>query len=106
VTLFETNEYRLEACKEAEIGERLIPLVMDQSKSSITDAAVASALAINSINGIARIHYEDYPQYQPLYDMVNNLAKTCCSGAAQTIGPNLPVEVVKTWPTSPGYLKT
>jgi hypothetical protein len=91
------REYRLEGCKEAEIGGvRLIPLVMDQSKSSITDAAVANALAINSINAITRAYYEDYPQYQPLYDMVDSLAKTCCSGAAQTIGPNLPVEVVKT----------
>lgn len=71
---------------------------MDQSKSSVTDAAVVCAASINSINGITRVYYQDYPKYKPLYDMVDSLAKTCCSGAAQTIGPNLPVEVVKTWP--------
>ena len=30
--------------------------------------------------------------------MVDNLAKTCCSGAAQTIGSDLPPEIVRTWP--------
>jgi hypothetical protein len=93
------HEYGLEGCKEAEIGgARLIPIVMDQSKPPITDAAVFSAMAINSINLIARAYYEDYPQYKPLHDMVDNLARTCCTGAAQTIGPDLPSEVVRTWP--------
>jgi len=93
------HEYGLEGCKEAEIGgARLVPIVMDQSKPLITDAAVGSAVAINSINLIARAYYEDYPRYKPLHDMVDNLARTCCTGAAQTIGSDLPLEVVRTWP--------
>lgn len=93
------HEYKLEGCKEAEIGgARLIPLVMDESRSAITDAALNSALAINTINLIARAYYQDYPQYEPLFEMVDNLAETCCTGAAQTIGPDLPAEVVRTWP--------
>lgn len=93
------REHGLEGCNEAEIGgARLIPLVVDKSKSAITHAAVDSALAINSLNLVTRAYYEDYPKHQPLYDMVNNLAKTCCTGAAQTIGPNLPGEVMRTWP--------
>lgn len=93
------REYGLEGCREAEIGgARLIPITMDKSKPPITDAAVCGALAINSINLIARTYFEDYPQYKPLHDMVNNLAKTCCTGAAQTIGSDLPSEVVRTWP--------
>ena len=46
----------------------------------------------------ARVYYEQYPKYRPLYEMVDSLAKTCCTGAAQTVGPDLPPEVVKTWP--------
>jgi hypothetical protein len=93
------HDYGLEGCKESEIGgARLMPIVMDQSKSPITDAAVCSALAINSINLITRNYYENFPDYKPLHDMVDKLAKTCCTGAAQTIGSNLPYEVVRTWP--------
>lgn len=93
------TDFGLEGCKEAEIGgARLIPIVSDKSKPPITDAAVCCALAINSINLIARTYYEDYPQYKPLQEMVDNLAKTCGPGAAQTIGPDLPSEAVRTWP--------
>lgn len=93
------QEYGLEGCKEAEIGgARLVPLALDQGKPALTDAAVASAVAINSMNLIARTYYEEYPEYQPLHEMVDNLAKLGCTGAAQTIGPDLPPEVVRTWP--------
>lgn len=93
------REHQLSGCTEAEIGGvRLVPLAMKHSKPPIEDAALCSALAINSINGITRAYYEIYPKYQPLFEMVDNLAKTCCTGAAQTIGPDLPLEVVETWP--------
>ncbi len=93
------REHQLSGCTEAEIGgTRLIPLAMDQSKPPLKDAALCSALAINSINLITRVYYEDYPKYRPLYEMVDNLAKMGCTGAAQTIGPDLPPEVVDTWP--------
>lgn len=93
------SECGLMGCTEGEIGgKRLLPLAQKPSRLPIEDVALCSALAINSINLISRIYYEDYPKYQPLYDMVNNLAKTCCTGAAQTIGTDLPPEVVKTWP--------
>jgi hypothetical protein len=93
------REHGLTGCTEGEIGgRRLVPLAMQQTRSPLEDAALCSALAINSINLITRLYYEDYPKYQPLYEMVNNLAKTCCTGAAQTIGADLPPEVVETWP--------
>ncbi len=93
------RQHQLPGCTEAEIsGIRLLPLAMEQSRTPIEDAALCSALAINSINLITRAYYEDYPKHRPLFEMVNNLAKTCCPGAAQTIGPDLPPEVVQTWP--------
>ena len=93
------NECGLKGCSEIEIGgERLVPIVMNQCKPHITKAAVLSAISINIISMITKAYYEDYPRYKPLHDMVNNLAKTCCTGAAQTIGADLPPEVVKTWP--------
>lgn len=93
------QDFGLEGCKELEIGgARLIPLVMDESKSAITDAAVTSALAINSINIISRYYFEEYPEFEPLREMVNELSKTCCAGAAQTFGNDLPIEVIRTWP--------
>jgi hypothetical protein len=93
------REYQLSGCTEAEIGSvRLVPIAMVQPKPAVEDAAVCSAIAINSANMITRIYYEQYPKYRPLYEMVDSLAKTCCTGAAQTIGPDLPPDVVRTWP--------
>jgi hypothetical protein len=97
------HDYGLEGCKEEEISEvRLKPLSLElqqaQSKPVITINALACAYGVNNINWIARSYYEDFPQYKPLYEMVDNLAKTCCTGAAQTIGSNLPPEIVRTWP--------
>ena len=93
------REFRLEGCTEVEIdSDRLMPVIRDESVSAITDAAVASVLAINSINLITRLYYEKYPSYQPLFEMVDNLAKMGCTGAAQTIGEDLPPTVAKTWP--------
>jgi hypothetical protein len=91
--------YELSGCSESEIdGSRLMPLAKKQLRSPIEDAALCSALTINSINWITRVYYEEYPTYRPMFEMVDNLAKMCCTGAAQTIGPDLPSEVVETWP--------
>jgi hypothetical protein len=93
------REHQLSGCTEAEIGGvRLVPLAMMQPKAPVEDAAVCSAIAINSVNMITRVYYEQYPKYRPLYEMVDSLAKICCTGAAQTVGPDLPPEVVRTWP--------
>jgi hypothetical protein len=93
------SAYGLIGCIEGEIGgKRLLPLAQKNSISPLEDAALCCALSFNSINLITRIFYEEYPKYQPLCDMVNNLAKICCTGAAQTIGADLPLEVVRTWP--------
>ncbi len=93
------RQHQLQGCTEAEIGGiRLLPLVMDQSRTPIEDAALCSALAINSINLITRSYYEDFPKDRPLFEMVDNLANMGCSGAAQPRGPDLPPEVIQTWP--------
>jgi hypothetical protein len=97
------HDYGLEGCNEEEISEvRLkslsLELKLDQSKPVITIAALSCAFGMNNTNWIARRYYEDFPQYKPLLEMVDNLAKTCCGGAAQTIGPDLPPEIVRTWP--------
>lgn len=42
--------------------------------------------------------FEGFPDFKPLLEMVNNLAKIGCPGAAWTIGPALPPEVVTRWP--------
>ncbi len=93
------RRHRLSGCSESEInGSRLMPLVKEQSRSSIEDAALCSALTITSINFITRLYYQEYPRCRPMFEMVDNLAKICCTGAAQTIGPDLPPEVIETWP--------
>lgn len=93
------REHQLSGCTEAEIGGiRLVPLAMKQPKEPIQDAAICSAIAINSVNLITRLYYEQYPTHRPLYELVDSLAKTCCTGAAQTVGPDLPPEVIETWP--------
>ena len=93
------REHGLAGCTEAEIGgDRLLALRKQHEKSPVEDAALCSAVAINSINLITRLYYEDYPKFQPLFEMVDNLAKICCTGAAQTIGEDLPADVVDTWP--------
>lgn len=93
------REQGLTGCTEGEIGgRRLVSLAMQQTRPPLEDAALCTAIGINSINLITRLYYEDYPDYQPLFEMVNNLAKIGCTGAAQTIGADLPREVVETWP--------
>lgn len=93
------REHRLAGCTEREIGgKRLEAVARKWPRSPLEHAALCSALAINSINLITRLYYEQYPKYPPLFEMVDNLAKTCCTGAAQTIGPDLSPEVVATWP--------
>ena len=89
----------LAGCSEREIdGTRLAPLAQQQGRSALQNAALVSALAINSVNLIARLHREDFPRYRPLARMVDDLSRTCCAGAAQTLGGDLPAEVVETWP--------
>lgn len=80
-------------------GQRLIEMVKaNEYAPPIEDAAVATATCISMVNFIAKAYYEDYPKYKPLYEMVDNLAKICCSGAAQILGPELPAEISKAWP--------
>ena len=93
------REHNLAGCTEGEIAcHRLEPLQRQEALSPIEDAALCSVVAINSINLITRLYYDVYPNYRPLLEMVDNLAKICCTGAAQTIGADLPPEVVETWP--------
>lgn len=92
------QEYQLMGCTEAEIGgDRLVPLSKD-AQANLVGSALVTVLAINSISLISRYYYEKFPRYRPLLEMVNNLAKVCCPGAAQMIGEDLPEEVSQTWP--------
>jgi hypothetical protein len=85
------REHQLSGCTESEIGGVcLVPLAMTQPKAPVEDAALCSAIVINSVNMITSVYYEQYPNYRPLYEMVDSLAKTCCTGASQTVGPDLP----------------
>lgn len=77
-----------------EIEERL--LATGQSGEALAQAAHRSALAIHYIDAIAKAHADSKSRY--LREVVDDLVKNACTGAAQTIGPVLPLEVVETWP--------
>lgn len=76
----------------------LVSLVTKQNRPAMEDAVLVTMFAIHSMNMITRFYYEEFPEFKPLYEMVNNLAKIGCSGAAQTIGADLPDEIATRWP--------
>ncbi len=82
----------------AQILSRQNTLASQVPSSTTEDAALITARLICSIDSITRIYYTDFPKYKPLQEMVNTLATTCCPGVAQTIGPDLPEEVLQVWP--------
>jgi len=82
-------------------GESMVRALKERisnAETSLEDAAAVSAMAIGAINVVARSYYQNFPKYRPLYEMLDNLAKFCCPGVAQMIGPDLPEEIVDTWP--------
>ena len=89
------SEYQLGTAGDA---QRLVEMAKAKYATPIENAAVCTATCIGMINLIAMAYYEDYPKYKPLYEMVDNLAKICCSGAAQILGSELPAEMSKAWP--------
>ena len=93
------RDYRL-AASTASLGEWFVMRLahLKEMESPLETTALVNAHAIHAIDCIAKVYYEDFPKYRPLLEMVNNLAKSCCPGVAQTIGPNLPPEVTDTWP--------
>jgi hypothetical protein len=50
------------------------------------------------VDMIARHYYDLYPQYKPLFEMVNQLAKICPTGVQVIFGDDLPVEVRRAFP--------
>ena len=93
------RESGLEGSSEAQIGSTgLMAAAAKQPKSAVEDAALCAAVAINSINLIYRLYTDEFPKYKPMAEMVGALATSCCPGAAQMLGPDLPEEVVRTWP--------
>lgn len=93
------RECGLVGCSEAQIGSTgLMPFATKQPKSAVEDAALCAAVAINSINLIYRLQKDEFPKYKPMAEMVAALGANCCPGAAQMLGPDLPDDVVKTWP--------
>jgi hypothetical protein len=92
VDLMHTVELR--GRSQREICDRLAET---QAKRPLDRAAFHSARAMNGTNLIARLYVEDYPQHAGLRDLVQELTRTCGSGAAQLIGPFLPSDVFDTW---------
>jgi hypothetical protein len=72
--------------------------LLGKSTSVLDDAVACTLMAIHAMNSIARFYYEDFPKYEPLREMLDNLAKTACTGAAQTLGSDLPGEIEQGWP--------
>jgi hypothetical protein len=50
------------------------------------------------MNLIYRLYTDEFPKYKPMAEIVGALAANYCPGAAQMLGPDLPEEVVRTWP--------
>ena len=72
--------------------------LIGESTSVLDDAVVCTLMAIHAMNSIARFYYEDFPKYEPLREMLDNLIKIACTGAAQTLGSTLPNEIARGWP--------
>ena len=67
-------------------GESMVRALKERisnAETSLEDAAAVSVAAIGAMDVVAASYYQIYPKYRPLYEMLDNLAKLCCPGAAQ-----------------------
>jgi hypothetical protein len=81
--------------------------IMDMVQSDINKSSSASPSEgdagliisiLNVIDGLARHYYELYPEYKPMFEMINQLAKICPVGMKVIFGDDLPVEVRRSFP--------
>jgi hypothetical protein len=64
----------------------------------ITDAAILMLATLSSVDTVARIYYRDYPDYAPLFGLVNQLAKTMGPAVRVIFGDDYPNDMRKLFP--------
>ena len=82
-------------------------LLKDMAQSALTspsnvtqtqeEAGMILAM-LNVVDMLGRHYYDLYPEYKPLFEMVNQLAKICPTGMQVIFGDDLPVEVRRAFP--------
>ncbi len=74
----------------------------DVEKSSEISQTQADAgmliTTLNIIDMLGRHYYQLYPNYKPMFEMINQLAKICPTGMSVVFGDDLPVEVRRAFP--------
>ncbi len=69
----------------------------DKISRELLDAGMLITI-MNSVNEITHQYYEVYPDFQPLFELVNNLAKLVPPGLAVIFGDDLPIEIRRSFP--------
>ena len=88
-------------------GEHKSQILIDMVQADVSNAdniSTAQADAgmvlttLNIIDMLGRHYYELYPEYKPMFEMINQLAKICPKGMQVIFGDDLPVEVRRAFP--------
>jgi hypothetical protein len=88
-------------------GEERAEIFRDMAQSDVSNASSISVAKsdagmiltiLNIIDMLGRHYYELYPEYKPMLEMINELAKICPTGMQVIFGDDLPVEVRRSFP--------
>lgn len=88
-------------------GEDKAQIMMNMAQADLSNAdniytAHADAgmvlSVLNMIDMLGRHYYELFPDYKPMLEMINQLAKICPTGMQVIFGDDLPVEVRRAFP--------
>jgi hypothetical protein len=97
------HSLRLESLSSEQKAQAIVTMAQNLSLradrlSRSENDAIMLVTVINVIDMTARHYYELYPNYQPLHELVNQMAKVCPSGLAVVFGDDLPIEVRRAFP--------
>ena len=88
-------------------GEDKAQIIMDMVQADLSNPGSISTAksdagmiltTLNMIDMLGRHYYELFPEYKPMLEMINQLAKICPTGMQVIFGDDLPVEVRRTFP--------
>ena len=88
-------------------GEHKSQILKDMVQADLSDSdSISTAQSdagmilttLNVIDMLGRHYYELFPEYKPMFEMINQLAKICPTGMQVIFGDDLPVEVRRAFP--------
>lgn len=80
-------------------------LAPGQVPERIMDGVLFLLTSLNSVDTIARIYYRDFPEYRPLFDMVNQLAKIVPPALDRIFKDDVPTELREAFPQVSGLIE-